>query len=221
MNRPIPFLLATTALLTSAFAGCLGSDFSFEATGTEPLIINGGYSYDGRLVEKAESGSVTIQLDNESDTGRVEAVVRQQGGSEWRVVFDVFFASSPTHDGGIREDFYEHGATGNGDTDLPRFFAYAAAWGSATVQEDGQAVREPNTRNDRFPAHVMISQGKVRDPATYEIYKADGTCCYNPDNPEDGAPASDAGAQVILQVKTASGAFYLHFQFEDITVTTS
>lgn len=221
MKRPIPFLLATTALLSAGLSGCFGSDYSFEANGTQPLIIDGGYSYDGKLVRTAAGGSITIQLDNGSDTGRVEAVVRDQGGPEWRIVFDEFFPSSPTHDGGIREDFYEHGATGNGDTKLPRFFAYAAAWGSATVERDGQPVKEPNTLDDRFPAHLMVSMGKVRDATTYQIYKADGTCCYNPDNPEDGAPASEAGAQAILQVKTASGAFYLHFQFEDLTVTTS
>lgn len=221
MTRRIPFLLAIVALATMAFPGCFGSDFSFGATGTEPLMIDGGYSYDGKLVRKAESGSLDVQLDNGSDTGRVVAVVRDQGGPEWRVVFDEFFPSSPTHDGGIREDFHEHGDTGNGDSKLPTFFAYAAAWGTATVERDGQAVKEPNTLADRFPAHLMVAKGKVRDPDTYQIYKADGTCCYNPDNASDGGPASEIGAQAILQVKTASGAFYLHFQFEDLTITTS
>jgi hypothetical protein len=134
------------------------------------------------------------------------------------MVFDAFAGTPDRQGGGVRLDFDEHGATGNGTSELPQFRAYAAAWGTATLERDGNPVREPNTLGERFDAHLMVVLGKVRDPDTFQIYKADGTCCYDPADPEDGRLASTAGSQAILQAKTRTGGFFLHLEFEQVTI---
>jgi hypothetical protein len=207
--------LALLALAAPALAGCFDGEPDFHAVASNARIIDGGYSYDGRLVREAD-GTFEASLYSRTDTGYVVARV-DAGDAVWHVRVDAFGGSRPYEEGGIARNVHLHGATGNGSAELPRIAAYAAAWGDATVRRDGALVRDPNTLEDRFDAYVVILQGHVRDPATGAITKADRATPYDPGTPGD-AFVSPLGAQAIVQIRTASGAFFLHLEFEDVNV---
>lgn len=207
--------LLVFALALVVGAGCLGSPFDFEATAADARVID-GFSYDGSRVRRAE-GSLTVQLDTEGDAGRV-LVHLVDAGKVYDVVFNEFFGREPYKEGGVHRDFFEHGATGNGSGELPEFYAYVAAWGSATIRLNDQPLRDPTTLGPRWTAHLMIARGHVRDANTGAVYKSDGRAVFDPTTPADGF-VNRTGAQAMLQLKTAANDLYYHFEFEGVRIT--
>jgi hypothetical protein len=204
-----------------ALAGCVGDAPTIELTGKDAryldvqgFALHPGYTYDGTFVQKAE-GTLSVKLNDEDNTGLVTATVTTRSGTTWTITFDEFAGTVDRQGGGVRFNFDEHGNTGNGTPELPKFYALAAAWGTATITKDGQKVQEPNTLGERFSAHLMVVKGQVRNPDTGRILKMDKTCCYDPSAPLDGH-VSEIGSQAILQAKTKTGAFFLHLEFEDL-----
>jgi hypothetical protein len=197
-------LLVGTVLLL-ALSGCFGvaeRPALFTVEGHMPVVFQ-GYDYEGNTAEVGE-GRISIQVSPDTDTGTTMATFQSEG-RPWRVEF-TRFAEAPGkafHMGGVRNDFAEHGASGNGDALLPTFHALSAGWGEGTVTVDGQPLTDPATGSTTFALHYMVTDTAPRDPQTRKVTKADGATPYDPASPAD-AKLLPGTMQILLNVQSAA-----------------
>lgn len=192
--------LALLLLAAMVVAGCSAPPppARFTATGTSPVVMQ-GYDYAALTAQPGE-GSIRIDVDPAADTGSVEATFPFEG-RQWRVRFAAFAQAAPYQEGGVRNGFPEHGASGNGDALLPGFPALSAGWGTGTVEVDGQPYADPFTGNGTFSLHYMVADAAPRDPATLKATKADGAADYDPATPAD-ARLHNGTRQILLNVRS-------------------
>lgn len=208
--------LAFVVAVAFLVAGCLAvsPQSRFRASGSQATVFQ-GYDYGGQTAMAAE-GSIAIDVDDETNKGTAAAELRVEGRAT-RIAFTTFAASRPFHDGGVRDDFPEHGATGNGDALLPELHALSAGWGTGTVTIDGAPFHDPMTGSDLFTLHYMVTDTAVRNPQTGRVTKADGEAAYDPQTPSDAARLPGV-MQILLNVQGAP-APRDHASTESDTVT--
>ncbi len=149
--------------LVSAPASAVKAENTVNMKGTAPAYqINkhdakDRFCYDGSCVLRGE-GEITIGLNPETNSGRVEAEFNGPDG-RWRIVQDSFKK--------IATDVHLHGATG-GDVDkklsppvLPQVWTYVATWGPGRAYHNGKLVWTG-------PTHLMVTE-QVRDPETGKV----------------------------------------------------
>lgn len=211
---PIPRRHGLLVLALVFLSGCASSPYDFVAASAVVRVVD-GYSYDGSRVRNG-TGEITIELNTVGNSGRVLSHVVDQG-KVYDVVFNEFGGDEPYKDGGINQEFYEHGDTGNGSGELPKFYAYVAAWGFGTVRLNDEPQRDPSTLRERWVAHLMVSKGHVRSQLNNGVYKSDGVTVFDPKAPDDGIVHRE-GAQAMLQLRTGSNDLYYHFVFNDVKI---
>ncbi len=206
-------LLASLLLFGLAGCGAPAEDFAARASDAR-IIPRGTYAYDGEGVLMAE-GELDVGLDNDEDDGWISATVRQ-GNHVYDVEWTGFSATTAYQDGGVVRNQNLCGTTGRGSAELPEFFAYAAAWGTALVKTDGEVERDPTTLASTFGAHLFVARGHVREPNSGVIRNTAGGA-YDPNRPDDFLLHGE-GAQAVLQVRTASRDLWYQFEFEDVVL---
>lgn len=187
--------------LAVLLAGCAApGPVAFVAWGGRPAVF-AGYDYDAATLELG-NGSIALSVDAAADTGSATAGFTFRG-QEWSVAFERFEGTAPFHEGGIRNDFPEHGATGNGDTLLPEIHALSAGWGTGTVRVAGQPLVDPLTGHATYRLHYMVTDTAPRDPATLKVTKEDGNATYDPASPSD-ARVHAGVRQILLNVQSTA-----------------
>lgn len=159
----IVFAVAVAFTLGTALQAMATSDLPVKMKGIAPAYqINrhdakDRFCYDGSCVLRGE-GEITINLDPEKNTGRVEARFNGADGA-WRIIQEKFKK--------IATDVKLHGATG-GDIDpklsppvLPEVWTYVATWGPGEAYHNGVLVWDG-------PTHLMVTE-QVRDPVTGKV----------------------------------------------------
>ncbi|MCA1813017.1 MAG: hypothetical protein LC624_03580 [Halobacteriales archaeon] len=195
--------LALAALVLLA-AGCIQADNGalFRAHGTNPVAFL-GYDYEG-LTGVPGQGAADITVDAARDTGTGVFNFTFQNHT-WAVGFTHFGQLRPFQEGGVRSNFQEHGASGNGDTLLPTLHALSAGWGTGTVSVDGALMSDPAGGGQSFALHYMVTDTPVRDPSTHKVTNAAGSGPYDPAKPDDARFLQ--GRQVYLNIQSvAAGA---------------
>jgi hypothetical protein len=185
-----------------ALGGCIRADQgqAFKAHGAQPVLFM-GYDYAGTTAQVAQ-GAADIDVDAARDTGTA-VFTFGAGNQTFEVRFAQFHEAQPFQQGGVRNDFPEHGDTGNGDAQLPTIHALSAGWGSGTVTLGGQALRDPVSRDTTFTLHYMVTDTGPRDPASRKVTKADGSTPYDPAAPADAK--TFPVREVLLNVQGATG----------------
>lgn len=212
MQRAFPILL-----LAVAASGCVGSDFDFEATASDARILpRFSYAYDGEGVARAE-GELSIAADSDKDTGRVTMTVRQTS-TTYTLDWDAFDGAEPFQSGGVVRGITLHGTTGNGSADLPAFFAYLGLWGQTDLYVNGRAENDPIRGAPGFDARLYVVRGRVRDAETGIIHDGQKTGPYDPADPEDAFVDAE-GSQAVVELRTATGDLWAHFEFENVRIT--
>jgi hypothetical protein len=183
---------------------------------------------------KIPEGVIMIDVDPETNTGKIEATWTDNEGNEWRYLQTEFSGGNELYYEGFDEDgnaitrldsdpiainHFEHGTTGAGPVVEPTLFVYLATWGPAQVWKNGEKLGE-------FEGHMMITDG-ARDPETGIIYNSDKSGPYSPMKPGDASVNHDI-AQVHLVFHTPAGdmtnnfpppyEFFYHLMFYDIKV---
>lgn len=200
--RRIALLLVAAAIL----GGCIRAEQNpdFHATASRPVVFI-GYDY-GAVTAQPGNGTFEVTANAQTDTGTAVATFTYAGRS-WEARFTRFAqaAGRAFQEGGVRADFPEHGATGNGDAGLPELHALHAGWGVGTLTVDGQPFTDPATGAGEFALHYMVTDTAVRDPETYQVTKADGATAYDPAAPGE-ALVRPGTRQVLLNIQSSGGA---------------
>lgn len=198
--------MALLLLMVALVAGCIRAEQAtlFHATASQPKVL-AGYDY-GAVTVQPGQGGFEVSTDAAADTGTATATFTF-AGRQFQAAF-TRFAEAPGRafqEGGVRADFQEHGATGNGDALLPEIHALSAGWGHGTLTVDGQALADPATGAAEFNLHYMVTDTAPRDPGTMLVTRADGTSPYDPATPGD-ARTLPGTLQVLLNIQSAGGA---------------
>lgn len=195
--------LAALLPLLVAVAGCSSPpDPTFRASATAPVVFL-GYDYAGATAQPG-TGRIDIVANPDTEEGTMVATF-EVAGQAWRVEA-TRFAEAPGRafqQGGVRSEFQEHGASGNGDAALPEIHALNAGWGQGTVSVGGQPFVDPLTGNTTFNVHYMATDTGPRDPDTYALTKADGTTPYDPATPGD-VRLLNGTRQILLNVQSTA-----------------
>jgi len=191
-------------LLAMLLAGCLSfspqqPSTTFSAAASKPAVFL-GYDYGAATREDGAPGNFSVDVDAASNTGSAVAAFRVDGKA-WEVTFSRFAQSAPFHEGGVRNAFHEHGASGNGDPNLPEFRAFSAGWGFGTVTVDGTPYPDPLTGTPEFKLHYMVAADAPRHPTDLRVTKKDGNTIYDPKTPADGQVFPNV-PMVLLNVQT-------------------
>lgn len=208
MRSPLLFLAVALAV---GIAGCAkpapASTHEFSAAGGK---VSPGWAYDAAgLVPGA--AQLTGTLDDAANKGSVN-VSFDYLGSKYVALFDQFKESKPFQDGGVRFEFDEHGNSGNGDANLPKFHAKLAAWGVAKVTKDGEPLKGGAT-SDVWTAHLMIARDAPRG-LDGKIVKADGTTPYDPAKPDD-AKLNMGKTQALFFIQSPDGPLSMRGPIND------
>ena len=165
------------------------------------------FAYDGEGVEYYENGTITIELNADQNEGSV--VVEFEGSTqpstgvqldgEFRIEHTIFEQSSPFHEGGVGDHVLMHGDSGQEGGFIPRIVAPVSTWGHADLMFGG------STFAGNVGAHMMLMPG-IRDEEG-RILKADGECCYDPNNPSDGYADPDSFEIMILLFQGSSSGY--------------
>lgn len=221
-RRGMTLRLLLAALAASALlAGCVQQAESLGgrivAHGADPRLAM-EWSYDGSALRNAQ-GTVTIEVNHRTNAGSVTASL-DDGRDQWRLDWSDFHESRPFHDGGIAEDFVEHGASGVGDTSVPEVHLVAAGWGEARLYRNGVLVPDPLTGNETLRAHFMIVDGTLR-AADGVIYNASRAEPFDPADPGDGL-VTEGGNQIFVTLASHETAppyrFFLVMEFPTVTL---
>lgn len=207
------FVLFIYAICVAVVAGCFSST-AFEAHGSHVLVI-AGYAYDGQNVRTAE-GELKVKLDNRRNTGAVHATVR-----DVLETIDIRFANFtgrlPYQSGGVARNLHLWGDTGNGSTVFPKVYVYAAAFGYATLDIDGEPQRDPTNLRQTLPAYFFLTRGVYRDPDTHLVYSSEPGRPYDPAKPTEST-INQIGAQATLLLYTSRGTLHRHVEFRDVII---
>lgn len=204
MTRLLSF--AAPAVVTAlVLAGCASPPpTAFKAHGASPVMFM-GYDYAGASAVPGQ-GAADVSVDFAKDTGTASFTFTGPGGAAFSAQFTRFMESpgKAFQQGGVRDDFPEHGNTGNGDAMLPTIHALSAGWGVGTVTLNGQPLTDPTTGQPQFALHYMVTDTGPRDPATHKVTKADGSTPYDPASPTD-AKVTQA-KEIMLNIQSMGAA---------------
>lgn len=206
---------AVAALLVGfALAGCLGSDADVVVHATDARALPpGDPDYAGERIRHAVGG-FEARLDSARDRGTVTLHVAD-AGSSYDVVWLSFSGRAPYEQGGVARSERLHGATRNGSAYYPAFTVYVAAWGTANLRVDGILEKDPTTGGATFAARAYVVRGLVRDPGKGVVWNGARTGPYDPAKPDDAFVAA-TGSQVLVDVLSAAGDVWRHFEFESV-----
>ncbi|RMF82836.1 MAG: hypothetical protein D6737_00450 [Chloroflexi bacterium] len=199
---------------------------------------------DGVGVKNLDDGFFELHLDPENDTGlmfsrfsvdqyRLDADT-VLNDAEITIIFPLFGSPVPEAladywQGGIAEDIFLHGDTGQEAPIIPKVWSEVATWGPALVFIDGQQITGveqilgvPN-RFDALFGHVMYSSNP-RDAQTGFVPNASGDAPFSPARPADYQPVVQEASVINMLVRSeeiddnAFPAFslLLHFDFLDV-----
>lgn len=213
-SNPAPRALAFAFLLvlTGLLSGCTKAPTALEASAQAGWIFQrGDYDYDGSRAKPAR-GNLTVRVDDEKDEATIWFDL-SDGRTDFKLDWVSVSAKEPWMDGGVERSISLHGTTGNGSAELPEFFAYAAIWGQASVRVLGALERDPTTGSESFNARAYVVRGHVRDRDSGAIVAGTGQP-YDPKAP-DRAAIDPQGAQVLIELRTATGSLWRHFSFDD------
>jgi hypothetical protein len=196
--------LLAALLLAAALGGCIRAEepTTITVNASSPTVFQ-GYDHAAANPQPGQ-GTFAITADPRTDSGTMVATFVHQG-QQWRVEA-VDFAESPGRafqEGGVRADFEEHGDSGNGDPNLPRFFARLAAWGQGRATVDGQPYVDPVSGSDLLAIHAMVARDAPRQPGTLRVLMAEGDDPYDPANPANGRSFPNQ-PMVLLNVQGAA-----------------
>jgi serine/threonine protein kinase len=158
--------------------------------------FNEQWSYDGELVEFYPDGGFNIDLNADEETGMVIAefigTMRPNNSFTFenvriRVEHTVFEQTAFFHEGGVGDHVLMHGTSGQEADFLPEIISPLSTWGDADIfvsqdLESDNPDFAPVARD--VGAHLMLMPG-VRDEQG-RILRADGSCCFDRSNPDDG-----------------------------------
>jgi len=201
-------------VLVACLSGCSGgaADVVLHATDAR-MLPRYDYDYEGKRFTRAE-GRLNASVDTRKDQGSIVAHI-EAGPDSYDVSWSSFAGSQPYQSGGATRGVVLYGSTGNGSTELPAFFAYLACFGRATARHNGEADFDPTTTRPDFDARFLVVRGHVRDPQKGIVYNEARNGPYDPSKPDVGF-VNATGSQAILQLRTATGELWYHFEFEDV-----
>ncbi len=166
-----------------------------------------------------DSGTIVIEF-----TGSVSSEMTKTLEGHFRIEHTIFRENAPFHEGGVASHVLMHGDSGNEDSFYPTVEGFVNSWGLSNIYLDDELIYE------NIGTHMMYMPG-VRD-GNYQVLKADGTCCYSPQNPSDGfVDTSDEEIFIVLvrgpgsaysnpddDAETASVPMWINLHFEAIEV---
>lgn len=207
---------AVALLVLFVVSGCLGSKADVVVSASDARVVPPyGLDYSGTSVKRAEG---TMGGSFHTGANKATVVAHVQDGPR---TYDLSWASvrdeASYQSGGVARSIRLHGATGNGTGILPAFDAYAAAWGTVTLNVDGQVERDPTNRAESFAAAVYLVRGRVRDAATGAILDESRQRPYDPGKPTSGYVDPD-GAQVIILLRAQDGTPWRGFEFHRVAL---
>ena len=139
---------------------------NFKITGDKGYLVGGAadtgnsFRYDGSEVWEG-SGTATIDVHEENNTGTVEGSITTHGHT-YKIVLTKFEGGKPFMSGGIARDLYLHGTTGKGPPVLPKVWTFLAGWGHADVYKDGKILYKDDH------SHFMLTHG-TRDKKNHKV----------------------------------------------------
>ncbi len=166
------------------------------------------WSYDGHEVVFYENGAIQIDLNADTNEGMVvftfEGSITPSIGETLtgtiRIEHQVFQQSAPFHEGGVGDHVLMHGTSGQEADFLPRVISPLSTWGTADIYVNDELYA------GGVGAHMMLMPA-VRDEES-RILKADGTCCFDRSNPDDGLVDADNLELILLLFQgTTSGGY--------------
>lgn len=241
MKKSVILVYATIMVLSvaalSAYA-VAGARATWVLRGSEGIII-GGYSdnfdYGGGNTRAIE-GDIKLQVNAENDVGSVvtkviappsdpinpEAGVYLTG--EVKIVMNHFSGPMPFMEGGIADDIFVHGATGQGPPVMPKVKTFLGGWGTADVY-----VSDLLTYTG-LDAHFMYSDG-ARDSDLKVWLDAAKTTLWSPMHGMMGSDGytdpNDRELHIVAHSTTPDpGNFpphtvWFHLNFEEVEVKVS
>jgi serine/threonine-protein kinase len=182
----------------------------WEVNATEGYLIGNlfdRFSVKGDKVVTLDDATLTLNLDADNNTGSVIVEFTGSVDSEmtrnltghFRIEHTIFRESSPFQEGGIAPHIFMHGDSGNEASFYPTVLGFVSSWGLSKVYVDDELIYE------NLGTHLMYMQG-VRD-AEHRVLKADGTCCYDPNNPSDGFVDTNDEEIFMLLVRGPGSAY--------------
>ncbi len=163
------------------------------------------------------TGTVIVEF-----TGSVDTEMTRTVEGHFRIEHTVFRERAPFHEGGVAPHIFMHGDSGNESSFYPTVLGFVSSWGLSDVYVDGELIYE------NLGTHLMYMQG-VRDDQ-HRVLKADGTCCYDPNNPSDGFVDANDEEIFMLLVRGPGSAYsnpddeagvvpvWINLHFEEIEV---
>lgn len=190
------------------------------------------FSLKGDKIVPLEDATLELNLDADGDegtivvefTGSVSSEMTETYEGHFRVEHTVFTERAPFQDGGVAPHVLMHGDSGQEDSFYPTIEGFVSTWGLSNIYLDGELLYE------NIGTHMMYMPG-VRNEQ-YQVLKADGTCCYAPNNPSDGFVDQNDEEIFMLLVRgpgsaysnpdddqeTASVPVWINLHFEEIEV---
>jgi len=203
-----------------------GGDPSWRIVASAGMMVGeygDNFVYDGSNLRPGE-GTVVIDVDPVTDTGRMEATwvgthsPRESTvhTGEIRIVVETWMAMIAREEGGVVEDVTLHGDTGFGPPVMPTVHAFLAGWGPVQVYVDGSLEYEVH-------GHFMYTEG-AREPDGL-IYKSDRATPYDPETPADSwVDPDDRELHVVAhssdpdRLNYPMHTIWFHLNFEEPTV---
>lgn len=210
-------LIPTLVSLLAAFTGCVKSgDYDLEVSASGVLVMpRNDYDYDGGATRNAD-GSIHVWLDGENNKVRMEAEVDEAAATA-TLTWTSVQARQPFHDGGVALGLEMFGPEGPPDPRYPAAFAYAAAWGTVDRAVNGRSEHDPTTGDPGFRATLFIVRGQIREDQSGMVYNANRDAAYDPRIPDD-AWVNPRGAQIILELRTATDYLWRHYAWSDAVI---
>lgn len=196
--------------------------------GRETLIIGEyghNFAYDGQKVRSVD-GEVVVNVNNKNDAGSVVATLRnvrhqfsknETLDGDIRIVMNKFVAKQEFHQGGIAENLWLHGDTGQGPPVMPKLFTFVAGWGPTDIYVNGELVYED------LDGHFMYTEGARREE---KITKDDGTFYSPKRKAETGFTDSSAREfHVVVHSKDPDEnnfpphTRWIHLNWQEVAVT--
>lgn len=194
-----PEICAFFAVLVVLLAGCLADETRLSASASGPYVSH-TWAYDG--IMNLTQGSISINVVDESNTGRVEA--NWTDGGVWSLNWTNFSEApdKPYQDGGVVSNIDAHGDSGQGDALIPRVHYVMGGWGMGRLVKDGQDFTDPLTGLPDLKLHFMVLPDGIRQPSNLMVQKSDGSTSYDPNSSSDGM--THAGHKEILLLLTST-----------------